>query len=106
MKKLLLSVILISPLGTTMPAQACEGHLYAGIGLGKAGRWLNPTPKEQDQWNDDGRTHAIARLGYRAPIVSDWLWVSAEYDHHSTIDKVPPEPELDSFTIQLEARLY
>ena len=89
-------------------AEACEGdqgHAYIGLGIGKAGTWLNSDPQERDKWDDDGGNHAVVRLGYRHPVFQNWLWAGVELGHHSTYDKSPPEPELDYLVINIEARL-
>lgn len=83
-----------------------EGHAYVGLGIGKAGTWLNPNPDIEDRWDDDGGNHALIKGGYRHPIYGNWLWVNGELGHHSTYNKKPPEPEVDYFVIGLEARWY
>lgn len=89
-------------------AQACEGdkgHAYIGLGIGKAGTWMNGDPQEKDKWDDDGGNHAIYRGGYRHPVFQNWLWAGFEAGHHSTYDKSPPEPELDYWMVNVEVRL-
>ena len=88
--------------------QACEGdqgHAYISAAVGRAGTLFAQNPDEQDKWEDDKGAHAMFTLGYRHPLVSNWLWVGAEVGHHSTFTKTPPEPELDYAVIKLEARL-
>lgn len=89
-------------------AQACEGdqaHGYISAGVGSAGTWLNSDPQEKDKWDDDGKLHFHGSLGYRYPVFQNWLWLGPELGHHSTVNKVAPEPELDYLIIKLEARL-
>jgi hypothetical protein len=97
--------ILLMPIS---PAHACEGnkgHAYVNLGIGKAGTWLNNNPQGRDKWDDDGGNHAVMRIGYRHPIILNWLWFGVEGGHHSTYDKSPPEPQLDYLMMLLEARL-
>ena len=108
MDKLIFASVIAITLLTANAALACQGdeaHAYVGIGIGKAGTWLTDDPEEQDKWEDDGGNHALLRAGYRAPIFENWLWLGAELGHHSTFDKNPPEPELDYFIVNIEARL-
>lgn len=108
MDRLIVLCVIAITILTLNAAVACEGdqgHAYVGLGIGKAGTWLNSDPEERDKWDDDGGQHAVLRAGYRTPIFENWLWAGVEVGHHSTYDKSPPEPELDYFTINVEARL-
>ena len=107
-KWLILLILIALNLLVWRPAGACEGdqgHGYISLGIGKAGTWMTDDPQEQDKWEDDGGNHALVRVGYRYPIFENWLWINPELGHHSTFDKQPPEPELDYFVINIEARL-
>lgn len=98
-------LFIVAPAVDVMACEGDQGHGYVSLGVGKAGTWLNSNPEEQDKWEDDGGNHALIKLGYRHPIVGNWLWVVPEVGHHSTYNKSPPEPELDYVVISIEARL-